>query len=104
MFTGLTVANILGVPLGTWLGQTYGWRSTFWAVTLVGLLAMAVIALFVPRDPAEKNEPGDWRSDLAMLSRPQVLLGLSTTVLSWVGVFAAFTCIGFSTNTVHGNR
>ncbi|HWK63811.1 MAG TPA: MFS transporter [Rhizobiaceae bacterium] len=93
MFTGLTVANILGVPLGTWLGQTYGWRSTFWAVTLVGLLAMAVIALFVPRDPAENKEPGDWRSDLAMLSRPQVLLGLLTTVLSWVGVFAAFTYI-----------
>lgn len=93
MFTGLTVANILGVPLGTWLGQTYGWRSTFWAVTLVGLLAMAVIALFVPRDTAEKSEQGDWRSDLAMLGRPQVQLGLLTTVLSWVGVFAAFTYI-----------
>ena len=37
MFTGLTVANILGVPFGTWLGQGYGWRSTFWAVTLIGL-------------------------------------------------------------------
>ncbi len=37
MFTGLTVANILGVPFGTWLGQAYGWRSTFWAVTLVGM-------------------------------------------------------------------
>lgn len=93
MFTGLTVANILGVPLGTWLGQTYGWRSTFWAVTLVGVLAMAVIALFVPRDTTEKSEQGDWRSDLAVLGRPQVLLGLLTTVLSWIGVFAAFTYI-----------
>lgn len=93
MFTGLTVANILGVPLGTWLGQTYGWRSTFWAVTLVGVLAMAVIALFVPRDTIEKSEQGDWRSDLAVLGRPQVLLGLLTTVLSWIGVFAAFTYI-----------
>ncbi|OYY81827.1 MAG: MFS transporter, partial [Rhizobiales bacterium 35-66-30] len=45
MFTGLTVANILGVPFGTWLGQHYGWRSTFWAVTVVGVLAFAVIAL-----------------------------------------------------------
>ncbi|MGI6856541.1 MFS transporter [Mesorhizobium sp. 1B3] len=93
MFTGLTVANILGVPLGTWLGQTYGWRSTFWAVTLVGVLAMAVIALFVPRDTAERNGQGDWRSDLVVLGRPQVLLGLLTTVLSWIGVFAAFTYI-----------
>jgi DHA1 family inner membrane transport protein len=93
MFTGLTVANILGVPLGTWLGQAYGWRSTFWAVTAVGLLAMAVIALLVPRDTAKADQGGDWRSDLAVLSRPQVLLGLLTTVLSWVGVFAAFTYI-----------
>ena len=93
MFTGLTVANILGVPLGTWLGQAYGWRSTFWAVTLVGVLAMAVITFFVPRDAAGESVEGDWRSDLAMLARPQVLLGLLTTVLSWVGVFAAFTYI-----------
>ena len=93
MFTGLTVANILGVPFGTWLGQTYGWRSTFWAVTLVGVLALAVIAFFVPRDTAKESEKGDWRSDLAMLRRPQVLLGLLTTVLSWIGVFAAFTYI-----------
>ncbi|MGO4840071.1 MFS transporter, partial [Rhizobiaceae sp. 2RAB30] len=93
MFTGLTVANILGVPLGTWLGQAHGWRSTFWAVTAIGLLAMAVIAFFVPRDTAKVEEGGNWRSDLAVLSRPQVLLGLLTTVLSWVGVFAAFTYI-----------
>jgi len=93
MFTGLTVANILGVPFGTWLGQAYGWRATFWAVTLVGLLAMAVIALFVPRDTGQGSEDGDWRSDLTVLTRPQVLLGLLMTVLSWVGVFAAFTYI-----------
>lgn len=93
MFTGLTVANILGVPLGTWLGQAHGWRATFWAVTAVGLLAVAVIALFVPRDAAQAEQDGDWRSDLAVLARPQVLLGLLMTVLSWVGVFAAFTYI-----------
>ena len=92
MFTGLTVANILGVPFGTWLGQAYGWRATFWAVTAVGLVALAVIALLVPRDqPADKaDEPG---SALAVLTRRPVLLGLLTTVLSWVGVFAAFTYI-----------
>jgi DHA1 family inner membrane transport protein len=41
MFTGLTVATILGVPFGTWLGQHFGWRATFWAVTLVGVVAFA---------------------------------------------------------------
>jgi DHA1 family inner membrane transport protein len=92
MFTGLTVANILGVPFGTWLGQGYGWRSTFSAVTLVGLVAFAIIALLVPKDktaPAASN----LRNDLAVLARPQVLMGLLTTVLSWVGVFAVFTYI-----------
>jgi DHA1 family inner membrane transport protein len=92
MFTGLTVANILGVPFGTWLGQAFGWRATFWAVTLIGMIAVAVIAWLVPRDePTEKN--GDLRGDLAVFARPQVLLGLLTTVLGWVGVFAAFTYI-----------
>jgi DHA1 family inner membrane transport protein len=93
MFTGLTVANILGVPFGTWLGQAYGWRATFFAVTLIGIAAMAVIALFVPRNAAGGGEDGDWRSDLAALTRPQVLLGLLMTVFSWIGVFAAFTYI-----------
>jgi MFS transporter, DHA1 family, inner membrane transport protein len=93
MFTGLTVANILGVPFGTWLGQAYGWRSTFWAVTLVGLIAVAVIALLVPRDnPAGDSEEGS-EGVLAVLGRRAVLLGLATTVLSWVGVFAGFTYI-----------
>jgi len=92
MFTGLTVANILGVPFGTWLGQAFGWRSTFWAVTVIGLIALAVIVWLVPRDDAPEAE-GNWRSDLAVLGRKQVLLGLLTTVLSWVGVFAAFTYI-----------
>ncbi len=92
MFTGLTVANILGVPFGTWLGQTLGWRATFWAVTLVGIVAMAVIAAFVPRG-VSAPEDGDWRSDLAVLARPPVLLGLLTTVLGFGGMFAVFTYI-----------
>lgn len=92
MFTGLTVANILGVPFGTWLGQTLGWRATFWAVTLVGIVAMAVIAAFVPRNTSAP-EDGDWRSDLTVLARPPVLLGLLTTVLGFGGMFAVFTYI-----------
>lgn len=92
MFTGLTVANILGVPFGTWLGQAYGWRSTFLAVTLVGVVAIAVIALLVPRDePTATDVEESSEGTLAVLGRRPVLLGLLTTVLSWVGVFAAFT-------------
>src|SRR5882757_3433621 len=75
MFTGLTAATILGVPFGTWLGQQFGWRSTFWAVTLIGLGALAVIALLVPRDQAAP-EVSDWRTDLKAMARRPVLLGL----------------------------
>ncbi|MBB6307968.1 MFS transporter [Xanthobacter tagetidis] len=92
MFTGLTVANILGVPFGTWLGQMAGWRATFWAVTLIGIAAVAVIALLVPQDRQEP-EASRLADDLKVLRRPALLLGLATTVLSWVGVFAAFTYI-----------
>jgi DHA1 family inner membrane transport protein len=87
MFTGLTIANILGVPFGTWLGQAFGWRATFWAVTLVGVAAFAIILLLVPRSQAAP-EKSDLRGDLAVLGRKPVLLGLATTVLGYAGVFA----------------
>jgi DHA1 family inner membrane transport protein len=92
MFTGLTVATVLGVPFGTWLGQTFGWRATFWAVTVAGVIALAVIAVFVPRDKAAP-EASDWRSGLRALARPPVFLGLLTTVLGFGGMFAVFTYI-----------
>jgi len=92
MFTGLTVANVLGVPFGTWLGQAYGWRATFWAVAVVGVVAFAVIALLVPRDAPSADAP-DLKRDLRALLRRPVLLGLLTTVLGYAGLFAVFTYI-----------
>jgi DHA1 family inner membrane transport protein len=92
MFTGLTVANILGVPFGTWLGLHHGWRATFWAVTIVGIAALAVIALFVPADKAA-SEKTDWRADMAAMLRPKVLLSLAVTTLGFAGLFTIFTYI-----------
>ena len=92
MFTGLTIATVLGVPFGTWLGQMFGWRSTFWAVVGIGVFALAVIALLVPRD-AGKIEEGDWRSDVRALSRGPVVLALLTTVFGFGGMFVVFTYI-----------
>lgn len=92
MFTGLTVANVLGVPFGTWLGQAFGWRTTFWAVAGIGVVALVVISLFVPRDRSSP-ETADWRADMAAMARRPVLLGLLTTVLGYAGVFAVFTYI-----------
>lgn len=92
MFTGLTVATVLGVPLGTWLGQALGWRATFWAVTAIGLIALAVLAHYLPRAAAPAGA-GDWRADLRALARGPVLLGLLTTVLGFGGMFVVFTYI-----------
>ncbi|MGJ7615227.1 MULTISPECIES: MFS transporter [unclassified Variovorax] len=92
MFTGLTAATLLGVPFGAWLGLHFGWRSAFWAVTLIGLLALAVLAVFVPRVKGEAA-PAPLREELAVLARPQVLLGLAMTVLGFAGVFVVFTYI-----------
>jgi DHA1 family inner membrane transport protein len=92
MFMGLTVANIIGVPFGTWLWQIYSWRTTFWAVTLIGVIALIVLWLFVPKEEVHVQNP-DWRTDLKSMMRPQVLLGFLTTILGYAGVFAVFTYI-----------
>ncbi|MCZ8254320.1 MAG: MFS transporter [Polaromonas sp.] len=92
MFSGLSLATLLGVPAGAWLGLHYGWRSTFWVVTLIGLLAFVVLAIFVPRSAAE-NGTSTIRQELAGLARAQVLLGLLMTVLGFAGLFAIFTYI-----------
>lgn len=92
MFTGLTAATLLGVPFGAWLGLDYGWRSTFWAVAAVGVLATIVLTVFVP-NTRERSQTPPLRDELAVLARPQVLLGLLMTVLGYAGVFAVFTYI-----------
>ncbi len=101
MFTGLTVANILGVPFGTWLGQNFGWRATFWAVAVVGLAAVAVLALALPKEKGAV-EASDWRADLKAVLQAPVLLGLATTVLGFAGVFAVFTYIAPALTRISG--
>nr|WP_240433468.1 MFS transporter [Solimonas sp. K1W22B-7] len=93
MFTGLTAATLLGVPAGAWLGLHFGWRATFWAVMVIGLLALAIIALFVPADAAPRGKLAPLREEFEVLARPQVLLGLGITVLGFAGVFAVYTYV-----------
>ncbi len=92
MFTGLTVATLLGVPAGAWLGLQHGWRATFWAVAAIGVLATVVIAVLVPADRGDSTRTRV-RDELAVVARPQVLLGLLMTVLGFGGVFAVYTYI-----------
>jgi DHA1 family inner membrane transport protein len=91
MFTGLTVANVLGVPGGTALGQRFGWQSTFWAVTALGVIGLLGIVFLVPRQDTSEG-PG-LRSELAVFRSVQVWLALAMTALGFAGVFASFTYI-----------
>ncbi|QDK37559.1 MFS transporter [Bdellovibrio sp. NC01] len=92
MFTGLTLANVLGVPFGTWLGQNYGWHATFWAVTAVGPLAMAALIFFVPK-ATENAQPSSMAHEMKVILKPQVLVSLLLTVIGFAGVFTVFTYI-----------
>ncbi|WP_194834125.1 MFS transporter [Nocardia sp. XZ_19_369] len=89
MFTGLTVATMVGVPVGTLLGQHFGWRLTFLIVALVGLIGLLGVALLVPEQPAPQD--ARLRTELAVFRNPQVLLAMAMTVLGFGGVFAAIT-------------
>ncbi|AWV07971.1 MFS transporter [Marilutibacter maris] len=92
MFAGLTLATLLGMPAGAWLGLQLGWRATFWAMVAVGLVSLLVIALWVPRSRGE-SATVPLREELATMARPQVLIGLAMTMLGFAGVFTVITYI-----------
>ncbi|MBR0809904.1 MFS transporter [Bradyrhizobium diazoefficiens] len=93
MFIGLTVATLLGVPFGAWFGLLLGWRAAFWAVTVIGVIAFAVVAALVPGHVGNGDKPVSLAEEVAVLSRPQVLLGLAMTVFGFAGLFVVFTYI-----------
>ncbi len=91
VFAGLTVANIMGVPGGTVLGQAFGWRATFWAVAAIGILSIAAIAVWLPG--GIKAPHSNLGREFSVLGRPQVLLAMSITVLTSASLFVVFTFI-----------
>ncbi|MEV6650095.1 MFS transporter [Streptomyces sp. NPDC051219] len=91
MFTGLTVANVVGVPMGTLVGQTLGWRVTFLIVAALGVVGLLGVARLVPEQP--RPEGVRVRLELAAFRNVQVLLAMAMTVLGFGGVFAAITYI-----------
>lgn len=101
MFTGLTAANVFGVPFGTFLGQQFGWRSTFWAIVAVGVVALVGILTLVPSLP-RPAVPVALRSELAAFRSGQVWLSLLITVLAYGGMFGAFTYIAYTLTDVSG--
>ncbi|ECE8657437.1 MFS transporter [Salmonella enterica subsp. enterica] len=107
MFGGLTVALVTGVPLGTFIGQHFGWRETFLAVSLLGVIALISSQLLIPA-----NIPGraaaSIRDQVKVLTHPRLLLIYAVTALGYGGVFTAFTFLapmmqdlaGFSPSSV----
>jgi DHA1 family inner membrane transport protein len=109
MFTGLTVALVTGVPLGTFIGQHLGWRATFLAVAALGVIALIGSLLFVPRN-LQRSTPATFGQQLSVLAQPRLLLVYAITALGYGGTFLSFTYLasilqdvtGFSANGVSG--
>lgn len=91
MFTGLTLANVLGVPLGTWFGQLFGWRATFWGVSVIGVLAFIALIISLPTNRDEK--PVDLASEIGALANGKLWLSLLMTVFFAAAMFALFSYI-----------
>ena len=100
MFTGLALANILGVPGGTAIGQAFGWRATFWAVTALGVISTIALSLLVK--PVGGHGGGNLRGEIAALRHPPVWVALGTTMLGFGGVFVVLTYIAPILQTTTG--
>ena len=90
MFTGLTVALVTGVPLGTWIGQELGWRATFLVVSVLGLIALIGSAILVPKN-LKQSAPAKITEQLKVLTQPRLLLVYAMTAVGYGGTFVAFT-------------
>ena len=113
MFAGLTLANVLGVPFGALVGERWGWRAAFWAVTAIGVLALAGIVALVPgeaarsrpptgADASEPIPPTVWRAQFRAFRSWQVWLTLTATALGYGGMFGAFSYIAYTFTEVGG--
>lgn len=92
MFSGLTLATLLGVPAGTWIGQHFGWRMAFAAVAVIGVVALGILAAFVP-SKLQQAAPAALRDELSILASTPLWLGLGMTVFGFGGVFALYTYV-----------
>lgn len=90
MISGLTVANVVGVPLGTFVAQQTSWRLVLGAIAVIGLVTIAGLLAWMP---AELGEPGDLRTELAAFRRGQVWLVLGLTVVGFSALFAVYSYV-----------
>lgn len=92
-FGGISVASVLGVPLGTLIGDAFGWRATFWIVGGIGILAGIAMALFVPKDAAHREQHASLAEQFRVLGNPQVYMTYAMIVVMMVGFFGLVTFV-----------
>jgi len=90
MFGGLTVALVTGVPLGTFIGQHFGWRETFLAVSAIGVIALISSTILIPKN-IPTRAVASLKDQLKVMTHPRLLIIYAITALGYGGVFTAFT-------------
>ena len=97
---GLSVANVVGVPIATWLGQTFGWRATFLAVAALAAVTIALVRAFTPEvSPSSAASPAQ---ELGALKKPQVWLTLGVAAVGFGGIFAVYSYVSPTLTEVSG--
>ncbi|USG67676.1 MFS transporter [Brevibacillus ruminantium] len=107
MFSGLTVATVTGVPIGTWIGHQMGWRAAFVTITIIGLVALIANLILIPAS-LRKGVPTPVREQVKLVTNSRLLLAFAITALGYGGTFVVFTYLspllheitGFAESTV----
>ncbi|MNH93922.1 Inner membrane transport protein YdhP [compost metagenome] len=107
MFSGLTVATVTGVPLGTWIGQQWGWRAAFIGIVIIGVIALIANLILIPSD-LRKGTKTPLRDQLKLVTNGRLLLAFAITAIGYGGTFVVFTYLspllhditGFKESTV----
>lgn len=98
MFAGLTVSNVIGVPVGTFVGLEAGWRATFWALAVIGVITAIGIRALIPMMPVNANT--NLAKEFGVFKRPQVWVSALMSILSFGAVIGGFTYIAFTLTEV----
>jgi DHA1 family inner membrane transport protein len=97
---GIPFANVVGVPLATWVGLAYGWRTAYWSVAVIGVLTVVLIRLWVPRTEADPDQ--NWRREVQAFRSVQVWLTIAVGAVGFGGMFAMYSYIAPTVTEVTG--